>query len=197
MPQRPRVEYFLEKIFKEFMSRIGKIPVALPKEVKLTISATTINIEGPKGKLSLTLPLGIKVEQGDKGIVVSRVNDTKQNRADHGTVRAMIKNMIQGVTKAHTKDLEIQGIGFRGQVAGQKLTLNLGFSHPVEFMIPAGIKAAMPKPTEIKLESADKMLLGSIAAKIRAIKPPEPYKGKGIRYVGEVVKKKKGKSTTK
>jgi large subunit ribosomal protein L6 len=179
------------------MSRIGKIPLALPKEVKLSITATTVNMEGPKGKLLLSLPLGIKVEQSDKGVVVSRVNDTKQNKANHGTMRALLKNMIIGVTKGHAKDLEIQGIGFRGTVSGQKLTLNLGFSHPVEFIVPAGIKAAMPKPTEIKLESADKIMLGATAAKIRGIKPPEPYKGKGIRYVGEIIKRKKGKSTTK
>ncbi|MEI6438159.1 MAG: 50S ribosomal protein L6 [Candidatus Omnitrophota bacterium] len=179
------------------MSRIGKIPLALPKEVKLSITPTVVNMEGPKGKLSLALPLGIKVEQGDKGVVVSRVNDTKQNRANHGTIRSLLKNMIIGVTKGHTKDLEIQGIGFRAQVTGQKLGLSLGFSHPVEFIVPAGIKIVSPKPTEIKLESADKILLGQIAAKIRGIKPPEPYKGKGIRYAGEIVKRKQGKSTTK
>ncbi len=179
------------------MSRIGKIPLALPKEVKLTITPTTINMEGPKGKLAMQLPLGIKVEQGDQGIIVSRVNDTKQNKANHGTIRALIKNMVVGVTKGHAKDLEIQGIGFRGTVAGQKLLLNLGFSHPVEFIVPATVKVLMPKPTEIKLESPDKILLGQVAAKIRGIKPPEPYKGKGIRYVGEIIKRKQGKSTTK
>jgi large subunit ribosomal protein L6 len=179
------------------MSRIGKIPLVVPKEVKITITPTTVNVEGPKGKLSLALPLGIKVEQGASGLVVSRGNDSKQNKANHGTLRALLKNMITGVTKGHTKDLEISGIGFRAQVSGQKLMLNLGFSHPVEFQVPAIIKIASPKPTEIKLESADKILLGQIAAKIRGIKPPEPYKGKGIRYVGEIVKRKQGKSTTK
>ncbi len=163
----------------------------------MTITPTTVNVEGPKGKLLLDLPLGIKVEQGDKGVVVSRVNDTKQNKANHGTIRALLKNMFVGVTKSHTKDLEIQGIGFRAQVTGQKLGLSLGFSHPVEFIVPAGVKILSPKPTEIKLESADKILLGQVAAKIRGIKPPEPYKGKGIRYVGEVIKRKQGKSTTK
>jgi large subunit ribosomal protein L6 len=179
------------------MSRIGKIPLALPKEVKVAITPTTVNIEGPKGKLSLPLPVGITVEQKDANLLVGRVNDTKQNKANHGTIRALLKNMILGVTKGHTKDLEIQGIGFRAQVTGQKLSLSLGFSHPVEFMVPAGIKIASPKPTEIKLEGADNILLGATAAKIRGIKPPEPYKGKGIRYVGEIVKRKQGKSTTK
>ncbi|MBF0123380.1 MAG: 50S ribosomal protein L6 [Candidatus Omnitrophica bacterium] len=179
------------------MSRIGKIPLALPKEAKVNITPTTVNMEGPKGKLSVPLPYGIKVEQNDKGLCVSRVNDTKQNKANHGTVRALLKNMILGVTKGHTKDLEIQGIGFRATVAGQKLTLNLGFSHPVVFDVPAGVKIAVGKPTEIKMESADKILIGQTAAKIRDIKPPEPYKGKGIRYVGEVVRRKQGKSATK
>lgn len=154
-------------------------------------------MEGPKGKLSVPLPYGIKVEQNDKGLCVSRVNDTKQIKANHGTIRALLKNMISGVTKGHTKDLEIQGLGFRAQVSGQKLSLSLGFSHPVEYIVPAGIKLACPKPTEIKLEGADNILLGQVAAQIRSVKPPEPYKGKGIRYVGEVVKRKQGKSVTK
>lgn len=179
------------------MSRIGKIPLSVVKEVKVTITPTSVNMEGPKGKLSLPLPYGIKVDQKDAALLISRTNDTKQTRANHGTVRALLKNMLQGVVKGHTKDLEIQGIGFRCQAAGQKLTLNLGFSHPVVFDIPAGIKVATPKPTEIKLEGADRILLGQTAAKIRDIKPPEPYKGKGIRYVGEVVRRKQGKSATK
>lgn len=179
------------------MSRIGKIPLVLPKEVKLSATSSTINVEGPKGKLSNELLSGVKVEQKDQQIFLTRVNDTKQSRANHGTMRALIKNMIVGVTKGHVKDLEIQGLGFRAAASGQKLTMNLGFSHVVDFMVPAGIKVSTPKQTEIKLEGADKVLLGLIAAKIRDIKPPEPYKGKGIRYVGEVVKRKQGKSVTK
>jgi large subunit ribosomal protein L6 len=179
------------------MSRIGKIPLLLPKDVKLTVSSTSAFLEGPKGKLSLALPIGIKVEQTDNSLIITRINDSKQNKANHGTLRALLKNMILGVTKGHTKDLEIQGIGFRAQASGQKLLLSLGFSHPVEFLVPSIIKVSTPKPTEIKLESTDKILLGQIAAKIRGIKPPEPYKGKGIRYVGEIIKRKQGKSTTK
>jgi large subunit ribosomal protein L6 len=179
------------------MSRIGKIPLVLPKEAKLTVSPTSVQVEGPKGKLSVSLPYGIKVEQKDGNVLITRVSDAKQTRADHGTLRALLKNMIVGVTKGHAKDLEIQGLGFRGQATGQKLSMILGFSHPVEFMVPKEVKIATPKPTEIKLESADNILLGLVAAKIRAIKPPEPYKGKGIRYVGEVVKRKQGKSVTK
>lgn len=179
------------------MSRIGKIPLELPKEVKVSLTPTVVNMEGPKGKLSLTLPLGVKIEQNQKGLCISRVNDTKQTRANHGTVRALLKNMVVGVTKGHVKSLEIQGLGFRGAVAGQKMTLNLGFSHPVEFIAPEGIKITMAKPTEIKVEGIDNMMVGQIAAKIRDIKPPEPYKGKGIRFVGEIVKRKQGKSVTK
>jgi large subunit ribosomal protein L6 len=179
------------------MSRIGKIPLVLPKEVKLNVTPTAVNVEGPKGKLSAVLPYGIKLEQKDGNVLIIRVSDSKQTRADHGTLRALLKNMIVGVTKGHTKDLEIQGLGFRGQVTGQKLSMILGFSHPVEFMVPKEVKILVPKPTEIKLESADNILLGLVAAQIRAIKPPEPYKGKGIRYVGEVVKRKQGKSVTK
>jgi large subunit ribosomal protein L6 len=179
------------------MSRIGKIPLVLPKEVKLNVTPTSVNIEGPKGKLSAVLQYGLKVEQKDGNIIISRVSESKQARADHGTLRALLKNMIIGVTKGHAKDLEIQGLGFRAQVTGQKLSMILGFSHPVEFMVPKDIKVAVPKPTEIKLEGADNILLGLVAAQIRGIKPPEPYKGKGIRYVGEVVKRKQGKSVTK
>jgi large subunit ribosomal protein L6 len=179
------------------MSRIGKIPLPLPKEAKVTITPTTVNMEGPKGKLSMVLPVGIKVEQKDQLLIVTRVNDTKQNKANHGTIRSLLKNMAHGVVKGHTKELEIQGLGFRCQASGQKLGLSLGFSHPVNFEIPAGVKVATPKPTEIKLESADKILVGQVAAMLRHIKPPEPYKGKGIRYVGEVVRRKQGKSVTK
>jgi large subunit ribosomal protein L6 len=179
------------------MSRIGKVPLSLPKEVKVMITPTTVSMEGPKGKLSLTLPVGITVAQNEQILSVTRVNDVKQNKANHGTVRSLLKNMAHGVVKGHTKELEIQGLGFRGQASGQKLNLSLGFSHPVNVDIPAGVKVATPKPTEIKLESADKILLGQVAAKLRDIKPPEPYKGKGIRYVGEVVRRKQGKSVTK
>ncbi|MFH0754451.1 MAG: 50S ribosomal protein L6 [Candidatus Omnitrophota bacterium] len=179
------------------MSRIGKIPLVLPKEVKLNVTPTLINVEGPKGKLSTTLAYGLKIEQKDGNILITRSSDSKQTRADHGTLRALLKNMIHGVTKGHTKNLEIQGLGFRCQLTGQKLTLSVGFSHPVEFIVPNEVKVLTPKPTEIKLESTDKILIGLVAAKLRGIKPPEPYKGKGIRYVGEVVRRKQGKSVTK
>ena len=179
------------------MSRIGKIPVAVPKEAKVIIESGTLRVEGPKGKLSLSLPLGIKVEQKDAVVLVSRLSDNKQNRANQGTIRALIVNMVKGVTQAHKKELEIQGVGFRAAVQGTKLTLNLGFSHQIEYTIPAGVKVLTPKPTEIVVEGIDSALVGEVAANIRANKPPEPYKGKGIRYVGEPVRRKQGKSVTK
>lgn len=167
------------------------------KEAKIAIDKGTVRIEGPKGKLSLNLPMGISAEQKDGKIFVSRGSDTKQNRANHGTIRALIVNMINGVTKGHKKELEIQGVGFRAAVQGTKLVLNLGFSHPIEFVIPAGVKVLAPKPTEIVIEGIDNALVGYVAASIRGFKVPEPYKGKGIRYIGELVRRKQGKSVTK
>ena len=179
------------------MSRIGKIPVIVPKDAKVILDKGSVRVEGPKGKLSLNLPPGIAIEQKDGRLLVSRGSDAKQNRANQGTVRALLVNMVNGVTKGHKKELEIQGVGFRGAVQGTKLTLNLGFSHPVEFAIPAGVKVLMPKPTEIVVEGIDNALVGYVAANIRGFKIPEPYKGKGIRYVGELVRRKQGKSVTK
>ncbi|MBF0521522.1 MAG: 50S ribosomal protein L6 [Candidatus Omnitrophica bacterium] len=179
------------------MSRIGKIPVKLPKEVKASINKDTVLLEGSKGKIAINLPSSIKVEQKDDQLVVLRDGDTKQNRADHGTIRARLENMILGVSKGHKKDLEIQGLGLRVQAQGNKLTFNLGFSHPVEFEVPKDLKVTTPTQTAIMLEGVDNILVGQIAAKIRDLKPVEPYKGKGIRYVGEFVRRKQGKSVTK
>jgi len=179
------------------MSRIGKIPIKVPKEVKTTMDQDAITIEGPKGKLSLSIPAGILVEQNDDSLVIKRAANTKQFRSNHGTMRALIWNMIVGVTKEHKKELEIQGVGFRAQLQGNKLTINLGFSHPVEFEVPKEVKVSVPKPTSIIVEGNDKMMVGEVAARIRSLKKPEPYKGKGIRYVDEYVRRKQGKSVTK
>lgn len=179
------------------MSRIGKIPVVVPKEAKIAIEGQTIKVEGPKGKLSLPVPAFIKVEQKDGQLLVTRQSDTKQARSDHGTTRALLVSFIEGVTQGHKKDLEIQGVGFRAQVSGNKLTLNVGLSHQIEYVVPKEIKITVPAPTEIKLEGVDKALLGEVAAKIRDFKTPEPYKGKGIRYSGEYVRRKQGKAVTK
>jgi large subunit ribosomal protein L6 len=179
------------------MSRLAKTPVNVPKGVKIVFDSTKVNVEGPKGKLSMSLPSGVALEQKEDKVFVNRLNDTKQSRSNHGTTKCLIVNMCEGVTTGHKKDLEVQGVGFRVAVQGSKLVLNVGFSHPIEFEIPKDVKVLAPKPTEISVEGVDKMLVGMVAAKIRGFKPPEPYKGKGIRYVGEVVKRKQGKQVTK
>ena len=179
------------------MSRIGKKSIDVPQGVKVSINGGTALVEGPKGKLSIEIPLGVTVETKNDKVFVNRVNDAKQNRSNHGTIRSRLTGMIVGVTEGHKKKLEIQGIGFRVQVQGQKLTLNLGFSHPVEFEVPKVINIKALGQTELEFESIDSVVLGNIVSKIRKIKPPEPYKGKGIRYSGEIVKRKQGKSVTK
>lgn len=179
------------------MSRIGKNPIGLSKNVKVNIDQGCVRVEGPKGKLEINIPQGINVELKDEQLTVTRVSDEKQNRSNHGTIRARLANMIIGVEEGHKKDLEIQGIGFRAQLQGKKIIFNLGFSHPVEFEVPEGLKATVPNQTSITLEGPDNVLLGQVAAKIRDLKKVEPYKGKGIRYVGENVRRKLGKSAVK
>lgn len=179
------------------MSRIGKIPVEVPKDVKIALNPRSIKVEGAKGKLDMDIPQGISVEQKDNQIMVSRRSDLKQDRSNHGTIRARIRNMILGVTAGHKKELEIQGLGFRAQLQGKKVVFNLGLSHPVEFEVPADVKVEVPTQTSIIIQGADKLRVGQVAARIRSLKPVEPYKGKGIRYVGEFVRRKQGKSVTK
>jgi large subunit ribosomal protein L6 len=176
------------------MSRIGKKLVVIPKEVKIEVKDGVIFVEGPKGKLSRKLSDRISVEIKDDQLFVKRVSDSKIDKSMHGLFRALIINMIKGVLEGYIKELEIIGVGFKAAVAGDKLNLALGFSHPVNVAIPVGLKIETPKPTQLVLKSADKELIGKIAAEIRAIYPPEPYKGKGIRYLGEHVKKKVGKA---
>ncbi|MBI4309675.1 MAG: 50S ribosomal protein L6 [Candidatus Omnitrophica bacterium] len=179
------------------MSRIAKTPVVLPKDVKVNFDKVKINVEGPKGKLSMVLPADIALEHKGDQLFVNRLCDTKQARSNHGTTKRLIVNMCAGVSTGHRRDLEIQGVGFRAAVQGNKLVMNLGFSHPVEYEVPKEVKVVSAKPTEISIEGMDKALVGLVAAKIRGFKPPEPYKGKGIRYAGEVVKRKQGKQVTK
>ncbi len=179
------------------MSRIAKTPVAVPKNVKIAFDKVKINVEGPKGKLSMNLPGLVTLEHKGDELFINRINDTKQARSNHGTTKRLIVNMCDGVTTGHKKDLEVQGVGFRVAMQGSKLVMNLGYSHPIEFEVPKEVKVTSAKPTEISVEGVDKALVGLVAAKIRGYKPPEPYKGKGIRYVGEVVKRKQGKQVTK
>ncbi|MDP8212917.1 MAG: 50S ribosomal protein L6 [Candidatus Zapsychrus exili] len=179
------------------MSRIGKVPVSVPKEVKVNINGGNVCLEGPKGKLDINIPNGINVEHKGEELVITRTSNAKQNRSNHGTIRARLNNMVIGITKGHKKDLEIQGIGFRAQLQGNKITFNLGFSHPVEFESPEDVTITVPTQTSISIEGTNNVSVGQTAAKIRALKPVEPYKGKGIRYVGEIVRRKQGKSVTK
>ena len=176
------------------MSRIGKKLVAIPKDVKVEVKDGAVCVEGPKGKLTRKLSDRISIEIKDDQLLVKRVANTKVDKSLHGLFRALIVNMIVGVTQGYLKELEIQGVGFKAAVAADKLNMTLGFSHPVNYMIPAGIKIETPKPTQLVIRGIDKELIGEVATEIRAFYPPEPYKGKGIRFVGEYVKKKAGKA---
>lgn len=176
------------------MSRLGKKPVVIPKEVKVSFSEHSVCVEGPKGKASRVLSGRVDVEIKDNQLFVKRLADAKSDRAMHGLNRALILNMIKGVQEGYVKELEIQGVGFRAQVQGNNLNMQLGFSHPVNFVIPEGIKIETPKQTQIVVRGIDKEKVGEVASEIRAIYPPEPYKGKGVRYLGEYVKKKQGKA---
>ncbi len=176
------------------MSRIGKKPVTLPKEVKAQVNDGVITVEGPKGTLMRKVSERIMVEVKDGQIIVGRSADTKLDRSLHGLNRALIANMVKGVTEGYCKELEIIGVGFKAQVQGDLLNMQLGFSHPVNFKIPADIKIESPKPTQIVVRGIDKEKVGLVATEIRRICPPEPYKGKGIRFLGEKVKKKVGKA---
>jgi len=176
------------------MSRIGKKLVLIPEGVKIEVRGGAICVEGPKGKLERKLVNRISVEINNGQLLVKRAGDTKIDKSLHGLFRALIVNMIVGVTQGYLKELEIIGVGFKAAVAGNKLNMSLGYSHPVNYLIPAGIKIETPKPTQLVIRGIDKELIGEVATEIRAFYPPEPYKGKGIRFVGEHVKKKVGKA---
>jgi len=177
------------------MSRIGVKQIDLPEKVSVKVEdGARVTIEGPKGKLDWELPNGIEVEDDDGKVEVKRSSDDRKLRAMHGTSRALIANMIEGVAKGFVRELEIQGVGFRAAVKGKVLDLNLGFSHPVEHPIPEGLTVTVEENTKIKVEGIDKQLVGQFAADVRGYYPPEPYKGKGIRYKDEYVRRKAGKS---
>ncbi|MFH1778762.1 MAG: 50S ribosomal protein L6 [Candidatus Omnitrophota bacterium] len=176
------------------MSRIGKKPIQISKNVKVNISGNIISVEGPKGKLIYKVHPDLKVEIKEEQIIVLVDSNEKTVMSLHGLTRTLINNMLIGVTSGFQKELEIVGVGFRALVSGEKLVMQLGFSHPVEIHIPEGIVIETPKPTQIVVKGIDKQKVGEVAAEIRAIYPPEPYKGKGIRYVGEYVRRKVGKA---
>ncbi len=181
------------------MSRIGRKPVLIPKEVKVEVKEGRIFVEGPKGKLNRVLPMRIKIEVKDAVANVSRLGNIASDKALQGLMRALLMNMIIGVSEGYVKELEIIGVGFKAAVQGTNLQMEVGYSHPVNFVIPEGIKIETPKPVQIIVRGIDKEKVGEVAAEIRSVYPPEPYKGKGIRYLGEYVKKKIGKAqaTTK
>ena len=175
------------------MSRIGKQPVVIPQGVKIQVENGLVRAEGPKGKLSQSIPQGLHAKIENNMIVLTREADHRQARALHGMARALVANMVNGVSKGFEKKLTLVGVGFRAQAQGQKLNLQIGFSHPVVKDMPAGITVQTPTQTEILIKGADRQVVGQIAAEVRAIRPPEPYKGKGIRYADEKVSLKETK----
>jgi len=179
------------------MSRIGRKPIPIAKGVKVSVADGTVAIEGPKGKLSVPLPGGITADVEDGNVQVKRPSDEQKDRALHGLVRSLIANAVEGVTNGFTKDLEIQGIGYKAAVEGKDVVLALGYSHPVRFPIPEGIQISIDKQVRMSIKGADKQTVGQVAADIRSLRAPDVYKGKGIRYVGEVVRKKVGKTGAK
>ncbi|XCH46480.1 50S ribosomal protein L6 [Thermodesulfovibrio sp. 3907-1M] len=182
----------------EGMSRIGRKPIQIPEGVNIAVENRKVIVKGPKGQLSYELPEGIGLTLDSKAVVVTRDSDVAKQKAMHGLVRSLISNMVIGVSQGFTKTLQIYGVGYRAQVSGNKLILNVGYSHPVEFPLPEGIKATVDeKQTTITLYGIDKQLVGQVAANLRAIRPPDAYKGKGIRYADEVLKLKPGKTGKK
>ena len=177
------------------MSRVGKVPITVPSGVDVTIADRAVSVKGPKGALSRPIPGEITVRQEDGTLLVERPNDERQNRALHGLTRSLVANMVTGVTEGYVKELEIVGVGYRATAQGpNRMELALGFSHPVFVDAPDGITFEVPQPTRIRVIGIDKEVVGQVAANIRKIRKPEPYKGKGIRYLGEQVKRKAGKA---
>ncbi len=179
------------------MSRIGKKPIALPKGVKFAVEGNVVTVQGPKGSVSNHLPAGVTLAQQDGHIVVTRADESK--RAIHGLVRALVNNAVEGVTKGWTKNLEIVGIGYRAEMKGKGVVVfTLGYSHPIEYPLPAGIEVAVdPKQTSLTISGIDRQKVGQVAAEMRGLRPPDPYKNKGVRYAGERLKKKVGKTGAK
>ncbi|HSJ14667.1 MAG TPA: 50S ribosomal protein L6 [Longimicrobiales bacterium] len=179
------------------MSRIGKKPIPVPGNVTVTLEGNTVVVKGPKGELRQTFRPEMKISQQDGQLLVERGDDEKEQRALHGLTRALLANMVQGVTEGYRRGLEIIGVGYRAEKRGEALVLSVGYSHQVQYPQPAGISITTPSPTTILIEGIDKQKVGQVAAEIRSVRPPEPYKGKGIRYQGEQVRRKAGKAGSK
>ncbi|BAB03868.1 50S ribosomal protein L6 [Halalkalibacterium halodurans] len=176
------------------MSRIGNKPVEIPSGVTVTVNGADVTVKGPKGELKRTFNPEIVVKVEDNTVVVERPSDKKEHRALHGTTRSLISNMVEGVSKGFEKSLELVGVGYRAQKSGQKLVLNVGYSHPVEIVPEKGIEIEVPSNTKVTVKGIDKERVGAVASNIRSVRLPEPYKGKGIRYEGEYVRRKEGKT---
>jgi large subunit ribosomal protein L6 len=176
------------------VSRIGKLPIAIPSGVKVAIDANRVRVEGPKGKLATTVPSGVAIKVEGNIVHVVREGEERKLRALHGLTRKLIANMAHGVSEGFSRVLDINGVGYRAEVKGQEIHMTLGYSHPVVFLLPPGVSASVERQVIITLSSADRQLLGEMAAKIRSLRPPEPYKGKGIKYREEVIRRKAGKA---
>ena len=176
------------------MSRIGKQPVAIPAGVTVRVDGRDVNVKGPKGEVSNRLPAEVSARVDDSRVLVERSGDEPRDKAMHGLARSLVANMIEGVTAGFTKRLEIVGVGYRAEASGRTVRLNLGFSHPVEYPVPQGIEVKTPSPTVIEISGADRQVVGQVAAELRGMRPTEPYKGKGIKYEGEHVRRKAGKT---
>jgi large subunit ribosomal protein L6 len=179
------------------MSRIGKRPINIPSKVTVAIEGQTVTVKGPKGQLFRTLPSEVEISQEGDTVLVKQRDDSRAARQRHGLSRTLIANMVEGVSQGFQRRLEITGVGYRAQVQGQNLTLNMGYSHPVQIEPPDGIQFLVENNTNVLVSGIDKEIVGNTAARIRAVRPPEPYKGKGIRYAGEVVRRKAGKAGKK
>jgi len=175
------------------VSRIGKLPIPIPSKVEVKVEDRQIRVKGPKGELRQVLPAGIQADLSDGILQIRRADDSKSQRALHGLSRALLANAVRGVHEGFTKELEIEGIGFRAQLEGRELTFNLGYSHPVRYKLPQGIDVKVEKQVRMAISGADRQMVGQVAAEIRGLRPPDVYKGKGIRYAGEFIKKKAGK----
>ena len=176
------------------MSRIGKNPITVPNGVNITLDGNRITVKGPKGELSRVIPADMQVSQDTGTVTVNRPSDDPKHKALHGLSRTLIANMVEGVTKGFSKQLDIVGVGYKAETRPYGLQLALGFSHPVEYKAPKGIKLTAPAPTQIVIEGANKEVVGQVAAELRSLRPPEPYKGKGIKYAGEQIRRKAGKA---
>jgi large subunit ribosomal protein L6 len=176
------------------MSRIGKMPVPVPSGVTINIDGTTVSVKGPKGELRRTFPEGISFAIEDDKVIASRSSEESSQKALHGLSRALFANMVEGVTKGYQKQLEITGVGYKAEMKPYGLLFSLGYSHTIEFKAPQGITLKAPQPTQVLIEGADKEIVGQVAAEIRSLRKPEPYKGKGIKYLGEKIRRKAGKA---